>query len=229
MDGPNRANPATRTFGELDRGIHVLTGRGATDRQRQQFQLYLDLLVRWNRAQRLTGPQSPDDIVRQLFLDSLLFLPCLPAGELAVADVGAGAGIPGVPLAIVRPEISVTLVESKRKRASFLRAVQRELQARNLTVIEGRAGHMTAEGELEGVFDVVVSRGVGALRELHQIAMRYLKSGGLFVASGPPIEPPMTRGELVTGITPHTVTVPELGARRVFMTAKKKGLDQAEH
>lgn len=229
MDGPNRANPPNRTFEELHRAIRVLTGRPASDRQRQQFQLYLDLLVRWNRVQRLTGLRSSDDIVRQLFLDSLLFLPCLPAGELAVADIGAGAGIPGIPLAIVRPEISVTLIESKRKRASFLRAVQRELLVQNLNVIEGRAGDMTAELELEGVFDVVVSRAVGAPPELLPIAMRYLKTGGLFVASGPPIEPPMMKGELTTCITPHTVTVPEVEARRVFMIAQKKGLDQTEH
>jgi 16S rRNA (guanine527-N7)-methyltransferase len=228
MGGPNRANSASMALAELHRAIHTLTGRAATDRQRQQFQLYLDLLVRWNRAQRLTGLRSPAAIVQQLFQDSLLFLACIPAGELKVADIGAGAGIPGVPLAIARAEISMTLIESKRKRVSFLRAVQRELQAENLTVIEGRAESISSEARLEGSFDVVVSRAVGPLPELLSLGMRYLKEHGLVVVSGPPSEPPRQRQLVRIGVTPRTVTVPVLGLRRLFLTATKKHLDEAE-
>jgi 16S rRNA (guanine527-N7)-methyltransferase len=228
MDGPNRASATSMALSELNRAIHALTGRAATDRQRQQFQLYLDLLVRWNRAQRLTGLQSPAAIVGQLFQDSLLFLACIPARELKVADIGAGAGIPGVPLAIARPDISMTLIESRRKRASFLRAVQRELKTENVTVIEGRAGRMSSEARLEGSFDVVVSRGVGALPELISLGMRYLKASGLIVVSGPPSEPPSHRQGVPVEVTTRTVTVPVLGLRRLFLTATKKHLDEDE-
>jgi 16S rRNA (guanine527-N7)-methyltransferase len=229
MCGPNRANTASTALAELNRSLHALTGRAATDRQRQQFQLYLDLLVRWNRAQRLTGLRLPAAIVQQLFQDSLLFLGCIPAGELKVADIGAGAGIPGVPLAIARPEMSMTLIESKRKRVSFLRAVQRELGAQNLTVIEGRAGSTSSEAQLEGAFDVVVSRGVGALPNLILLGMRYLKQRGVIVVSGPPIEPPRQHSQGGTiDVTTRTVTVPALGLRRLFLTATKKLLDEAE-
>jgi 16S rRNA (guanine527-N7)-methyltransferase len=227
MHGPNRVSPTSTALSELNRAIHALTGRAATDRQRQQFQLYLDLLVHWNRAQRLTGPRSPTAIVRQLFQDSLLFLGCIPAGELNVADIGAGAGIPGVPLWIARPEMSMTLIEAKRKRVSFLRAVKRELQADNLTVIEGRAGNTSVEEQLEGSFDAVVSRGVGALPELISLGMGYLKEGGLIVVSGPPTEP-STHSLSAIDVTTRTVTVPVFALRRLFLTATKKRLDEAE-
>jgi 16S rRNA (guanine527-N7)-methyltransferase len=225
MVGPDRANTVSTALAELDRAIHALTGRPATDRQRQQFQLYLDLLVQWNRAQRLTGLRSPASIVQQLFQDSLLFLGCIPGGELNIADIGAGAGIPGVPLAIARPEMSMTLIESKRKRVSFLRALQRELQAEKLTVIEGRAGSTSSEAQLEGSFDVVVSRGVGTLPDLISAGMRYLKGHGLIIVSGPPTEPPRHSQGATIDLTTRTVTVPVLGLRRLFLTATKKHLD----
>jgi 16S rRNA (guanine527-N7)-methyltransferase len=174
----------------------------------------------------LTGLRRPADIVQHLFRDSLLFLSCIPGGAQTVADIGAGAGIPGIPLAISRPEISVTLMEAKRKRASFLRAVQRELGAPNISVIEGRAGTTEIGARLECAFDVVVSRAVGALHELLPIAMRYLKAGGVFVASGPPDQASMTRTALPAGIEPITIRIPELGSARTFLTAKKKDIDQ---
>ena len=75
----------------------VLSGRAIDAKARGQFSQYLDLLLLWNRAQNLTGFDSPPEIVRGLFEDSLLFFPLLPDRPLRVVDIGAGAGIPGMP------------------------------------------------------------------------------------------------------------------------------------
>jgi 16S rRNA (guanine527-N7)-methyltransferase len=224
-DGPSRAKSEVSTFAELDRSIHVLTGRQASDRQRQQFRTYLDMLVRWNRVQRLTGLREPAAIVQQLFQDSLLFLACIPSGTRAVADIGAGAGIPGIPLAIVRPDMSMTLIEAKRKRASFLRTVKRELNAQNISVIEGRAGQMASEAVLKDSFDVVVARAVGSLADLFPIAMGYLKAGGVFIASGPPKGVLRSGNDIPRGIERRAINIPELGSSRVFLTATKRYVD----
>ena len=127
--GPSAERPSTRREGPAN-----------------SFPQYLDLLLLWNRAQNLTGFESAPEIVRGLFEDSLLFLPLLPDRPLRVVDIGAGAGIPGMPLRIIDEGIEVTLIESKRKRVSFLRTVRRELGLEKSVVIEeGRAEVLVSE------------------------------------------------------------------------------------
>ena len=87
----------------------------------------------------MTARDSAAAIVQDLFIDSLLFLALLPPRPLALVDIGAGAGIPGLPLRLADPAIAVTLVEARRKRISFLLAAQRELDLGNVAVKEGRA------------------------------------------------------------------------------------------
>src|SRR5262245_31554106 len=124
-------------------------------------------------------------MVTDLFVDSLLFLSALPSGSIKIADLGTGPGIPGVPLRIVRDDIALTLVESKRKRVSFLAALKRELGLTDVLIFEGRAEELVKERtELAGTFDVVVARAAGS--SMLPIAMSYLRPGGLFVAGGSP-------------------------------------------
>src|SRR5580704_11745430 len=172
---------------ELMAGVAAVTGRSTTAEDLRQFTTYLDVFLRWNRVHRMTALDSPVAIVRELFLDSLLFLSVLPAGGLTVVDLGAGAGIPGLPMRLAQPQIRMTLVESKRKRVSFLRTVCRELGLVDVEVEEGRAELLALrDPELRGVFDVAVSRAVGAPEALLPLALPYLKRAGILVVSGPP-------------------------------------------
>ena len=166
----------------------VLSGRPLDSKARGQFSQYLDLLLLWNRTQNLTGFESPPEIMRGLFEDSLLFLPLLPDRPLRVVDIGAGAGIPGMPLRIIDAGIEVTLIESKRKRVSFLKTVRRELGLEKSVVIEeGRAEVLVSEVvRRDGPFDVAVARAVGNLRQVLPSALQYLKPGGVFIVSAPP-------------------------------------------
>ncbi len=97
---------------------------------------YLDLLVRWNRAYNLTAVRNPVDMVPRHLLDSLAVLPWLHGDTLA--DLGSGAGLPGIPLAIARPALAVTLIESNGKKGRFLREVVRSLPLANVEVQQAR-------------------------------------------------------------------------------------------
>jgi len=102
-------------------------------------------LLEWQRTHRLVGSSEPRWIVENLFLDSLLFLRVLPPGITTLLDLGSGAGIPGIPIKLVRPAIQLVLVESRRRRASFLSTAVRDLGLSGTRVVGGRAEDHLAE------------------------------------------------------------------------------------
>jgi 16S rRNA (guanine527-N7)-methyltransferase len=144
----------------------------------------MNLLIKWQRSQRLVGSNEPSWIVDHVIVDSLLFSRALPAGVRSVADVGSGAGIPGIPLAIVLPQVEVTLIEARQKRASFLAAAIRELTLRNCRLVNRRledVGH-----QLGARVDAVVMRCAGSPTALVPQVLQILAPGGVVIASGPP-------------------------------------------
>jgi 16S rRNA (guanine527-N7)-methyltransferase len=120
--------------------------------QIQQLEWHFDLLSRWNRVLNLTSLRKPEEIVERHYCESLFLATHLPDGVLTIADIGSGAGFPGIPLAIARPECSVTLIESHQRKSVFLREAARGLP--NVKVLALRAEQI---GE---AFDWVVSRAV---------------------------------------------------------------------
>ena len=202
----------------------ALLGRPATATERKAFDRYADLLILWNRTHHLTALRTRAAIGRGLFLDSLLFRALLPPGAKHIVDIGAGAGIPGIPLRISDAEISLTLVESRRKPVSFLHALIRELRLSQVEIHHGRAEALTAEmPQLAGGYDFVVTRAVRLDGELIELAMKYLKQGGTLLTSGPPSGAPQPKVEWGGKFEWKTISFAQIGLTRRFFIASKDG------
>jgi len=180
----------------LQDGAATVLGRPLTAAERADFGKYLGSLVKWQRAHRLIGSADPMWIVEHLFLDSLLFLRVLPSTVRALADLGSGAGLPGLPIKIVRRDVEVTLIESRRRRAMFLTNAIRAIQLEGARVVEGRLESLTRD--LGGQFDAVVMRCAGDPEALIPLAATLLSGRGIVIASGPPKPRPMSIGDWVT-------------------------------
>ncbi len=203
--------------------IRAVTGRAASAAERERFSRYLDLLLAWNRVHRMTALDSPAAIGRVLFQDSLLLLPLLPDGGIKVVDIGAGAGIPGIPLRIVEPRIQLTLIEAKRKRVSFLSTLKRELDLGDVEVLEGRAEvTIKQHPEKSGFFDVALSRAIAQTRTLLAAVAEYLKPGGVFIAPGPPKPGKLPAMPPTLAARWETVPFSALGLKRSFLIASRK-------
>jgi 16S rRNA (guanine527-N7)-methyltransferase len=126
--------------------------RKLSDEQVEQLRRHYDLLVRWNRVLNLTAIRTMEEAVERHYCESIFAAKFLPEGRLSIADLGSGAGFPGVPIAIVRPDCLVTLIESHQRKAVFLREAGRDLP--NVRIIGKRAGDVSER------FDWVVSRAV---------------------------------------------------------------------
>jgi len=202
---------------ELFAAIKAILGRPASPETRRLFKQYLELFLRWNRVHRMTALDSPPAIVRDLFIDSLLFMKVMPLHRpVSIVDIGAGAGIPGLPLRLVDPTLTLTLVESKRKRVSFLLAVCREMSLGDVSVVEGRAEEVPAkQSPLSEAFDVAVSRAVGPIDHLLPVALPYLRPGGVLLVSGPP------GGSQGHGVELEKIQVPGSKRFRSILRARK--------
>jgi 16S rRNA (guanine527-N7)-methyltransferase len=145
----------------LERGLAQLPLELPND-AREQLMQYVGLLVKWNRTYNLTAVRDPLEMVSHHLLDSLAVLPHLPMREGdALADVGSGAGLPGIPLAIARPQWCVTLNDANQKKAAFLRQAAIELKLPNVCVHEGRVEAWRPAMR----FQVVISRAFADLAE----------------------------------------------------------------
>ena len=156
-------------------------GAALTERMLEQYDRYAALLTEWNEKMNLTAITEPREIVRKHFVDSLTLLSCLPEGELSLIDVGTGAGFPGVALAIARPDIRLTLLDSLNKRLIFLKAVCEELSV-PVTLIHARAEEAGRKPELRERFDVATARAVAALPALCEYCLPFVRPGGVFLA-----------------------------------------------
>ena len=180
---------------QLDDSARETLGRALLPPERENFTKYMDLLMRWQRVHRLTGSADPSWIVTELFADSLLFLRVVPPTAKRILDFGSGAGFPGVPIAIVRRDVAVTLLEARQRRASFLSAVVRELPLPNASVRGARAED--ALRDLGGAFDAVVMRCAGPASEVAPLAAAFASEGGVVVASGPPMTSQVAHGRWI--------------------------------
>ncbi|MFQ5882477.1 MAG: 16S rRNA (guanine(527)-N(7))-methyltransferase RsmG [Candidatus Methylomirabilales bacterium] len=158
-----------------------------SDRQIDLLVGYLQELKRWNRKGSLVGFRTDEALVRHGVLDSLTLLKAFEARPgLRLVDVGSGAGFPGIPLKIAAPELTITLVEATRKKASFLKQIIRLLQLPRIYVLKTRAELLHHDPVHRQAYELVTARAVARLPEAVTLCTPFLKSGGrLLLPVGP--------------------------------------------
>ncbi len=144
------------------------------------FRRYYAILEEKNRQMNLTAVHGEAETARLHFLDCAAILPLLPSGPLTVLDVGSGAGFPGLVLKLLRPELSVTLLDSQKKRVAFQQEVCDALGLQGVTCLALRAEE--APAAMRESYDVVVSRAVARLNILAELCLPFAKPGGLFLS-----------------------------------------------
>jgi 16S rRNA (guanine527-N7)-methyltransferase len=137
---------------------------------------YLMLLIKWNKAYNLTAIRDPIEMVDKHLLDSLAILPYLHGERLL--DVGTGAGLPGIPIALTSPQYQVTLLDSNGKKTRFLQAVKRELNLSHIEIIHGRVEETVDEIG----FDCILSRAFSDLNQMLQYTKHLIKPEGVWLA-----------------------------------------------
>ncbi len=142
----------------------------------QKLLTYLALLEKWNQVYNLTAVRNPQQMLYAHLLDSLAVLPYLPAG--AIVDVGSGAGLPGIPIALARPDAPITLLDSNHKKASFLREAVMQLGIENIAVVCRRVEEFLPAEK----FAVVISRAFSDLAEFLRLTRHLCAPGGKFLA-----------------------------------------------
>ncbi|MBQ6052188.1 MAG: 16S rRNA (guanine(527)-N(7))-methyltransferase RsmG [Clostridia bacterium] len=148
----------------------------------EMFAEYCDLLAEWSKKMNLTAVTDEKEVVSRHFIDSLLPLKTELIIEGAkCADVGSGAGFPGLPLAIMRPDIDMTLIESLSKRVDFLNAVIAKTGIRNCRTLKMRSED-AARGEFRELFDMVFARAVAKTSVLAELCLPLVREGGYMLA-----------------------------------------------
>ena len=153
-----------------------------TENQYEQFQKYFELLAEWNEKMNLTAITDESGVALKHFADSLSLLNCVDIPQnSSLADVGTGAGFPGVVLKIARPDIKLTLIDSLNKRLVFLGEVCAQLGI-EAELIHSRAEDGARDEKLRESFDFAVSRAVARMNVLSEYCLPYVKVGGAFCA-----------------------------------------------
>lgn len=171
------AEDAENTF---QAGLQQL-GLSLSERQREQFLRYRDELLDWNTRVNLTAITKPEEVLVKHFLDSLALLLAYDRPAARLLDIGTGAGFPGIPLKIVRPEWQVTLLEATGKKVAFLRHIIETLQLKNIVAMQGRAEELAHKRGYRAAFDLVTARAVAALPTLLEYCAPFCRVGGEIV------------------------------------------------
>jgi len=160
---------------QLAEGLQQM-GLSLQPEQQQQLLDYLQLLQKWNRAFNLTAVRDPAQMISRQLLDSLSILPQLQ--DTRMLDIGSGAGLPGVPLAIARPSLHATLLDSNGKKTRFIEQSRMQLGIKNLRVVQRRVEKFTVTAP----FDTITSRAFSSLPLFARLALPLLAPGGLLLA-----------------------------------------------
>jgi 16S rRNA (guanine527-N7)-methyltransferase len=174
---PTLYNPALHSFLE---GLYQL-GLKLTEHQSKQFLSYQQELIDWNTRINLTSITDPEEVLLKHFLDSLSLLMAYDVPKARLLDIGAGAGFPGLPLKIVRPQWHIVLLEATGKKVSFLLHIIETLQLEDVIAVHGRAEELAHKAGCRASFDVVTARAVASLSTLLEYAAPFCRVGGQII------------------------------------------------
>ena len=195
-------------------------GVGFSDYQHEQLLAYLAMIVQWNRIYNLTAIRNPLEMVKNHLLDSMAVVPLfrqyLGAGPQRLLDVGAGAGLPGMVLAIAEPAWQVSMIDAVQKKTAFIQQAVGQLRLANASVIHGRVEAL----EKGDGFNIITSRAFSSQRQFVGLAGQLLATGGLMAAMKGKLETDpgddIPDGWTIKDI--HPIEVPGLSAKRHLIT-----------
>ncbi len=170
----------TSRLSPFELGLYEL-GLELTGHQSKQFLHYQQELIDWNTRMNLTAITDPEEVLLKHFLDSLSLLTVYDPPIARLLDIGAGAGFPGLPLKIVRPQWHVVLLEATGKKVSFLQHVIETLQLEDVMAVHGRAEELAHKAEYRDSFDIVTARAVASLSTLLEYAAPFCRVGGQII------------------------------------------------
>ena len=219
--------------------IHAMEAMGfiLEERQVQQFCRFEEMLLETNKVMNLTAITEPGEVAVKHIADSLSCYDekYFPEGA-SLLDLGTGAGFPGVPLAIFRPDLTVTFFDSLQKRLNFLRDVCLETGLGKVAFLHGRAEEMAHQEAYRERFDLVTSRAVARLSILCEWALPYVRQDGLFIAlKGAQYEEELKEASNALRILGGTleevrpVTLPGLSDKRAVLYIRKSGTSPARY
>jgi len=196
----------------------------ADDAQAEKFIRYFELLVLWNQKMNLTAITEPEEVVAKHFADSLLPADLIPLNARCI-DVGTGAGFPGVPLLIMRPDLHMTLLDSLAKRLTFLEELLPELGVARVPLLHARAEDAGRDNGLRGKFDIALTRAVASAPALLEWTIPLLKVGGAsLMYKGPKAEEELAscvRAETLLRCTAQLKRFPAPWGERLVIEARK--------
>ena len=215
----------------LKKGLNEL-GFLYSEDQIDTFMTFLSELKKWNRVYSFTALKTDEDIIIKHFLDSILYLKALEeiasprhAGArndrrevLKIADAGTGAGFPGIPIKIIKPELDMTLIESSRKKSVFLRHIIRILKLNGISVLNNRIESLGKR--YEKTYDVIVSRATFKISDFLKKACPYIKEDGWLVLSkGPTVSEETNFLDEVhrQSVMKEVITLPFIKAKRTLL------------
>jgi len=205
-----------------------------SESQAEQLKTFFDLLIDWNKRVNLTSITEPNEVNVKHFFDSLTPALFFRFNDQKIIDVGAGAGFPGIPLKICFPNLRVTLLDSLKKRVTFLEHVINRLQLENINCIHGRAEEAAKDKKFRENYDIAISRAVAKLNVLAELNLPFVKEGGLMIAlKGPNVEAEIEEArqaiEIFGGnhLATESILLPEnYGQRKIVFIKKIKKTPQ---